>query len=71
MFGRDPLAIDTTAARIMGFEPYNIPYFNAASWSFPGFTESSIVYKGEHPKRYATKFSCLPALANLQGGPFW
>ena len=70
IMGRDLLAVDCTAARVMGFDPYKIGYLAAAGDHFPGLSERYISYRGEHPRKYATRFSCLPQFAAAQGGPF-
>ena len=69
--GRYPLAVDATCARIMGFDPWNVQYLGMAGWKLPGLAAGSIVHRGEHPRRFATRFSCLPNFQGLQGGPFW
>jgi uncharacterized protein (DUF362 family) len=69
LMGRDLLAVDCTAARIMGFNQRKIPYLKKAGLHFPGLRESSIAYRGEHPKRFATKFDCLPQFAEAQDDP--
>ncbi len=70
IMGRDLLAVDCTAARMMGFDPYKIPYLKDAGNHLPGLSESGVTYRGEHPGKYAAKFSCLPQFASAQGGPF-
>ncbi|MFZ2957936.1 MAG: DUF362 domain-containing protein [Candidatus Ozemobacteraceae bacterium] len=69
--GKHPLAIDATCARIMGFDPYELEYLGKASWFLPGLAADSIIHRGEHPKRFATKFACLPNFSFAQTGPFW
>jgi uncharacterized protein (DUF362 family) len=66
MMGKNLLAVDCASARIMGFDPYKIPYLTTAGAHFPGLNETSIDYRGEHPKRFLTKFSCLPQFAGAQ-----
>ena len=66
VMGRDLLAVDCTAARIMGFNPKKIPYLATAGTHFPGLNEISISYRGERLKRFATKFTCLPQFADAQ-----
>jgi len=67
VMGKNLLAVDCTAARIMGFDPSKIPYLATAGAHFPGLNERNIFYRGEHPKRFATKFNCLPQFARAQG----
>jgi len=59
IMGTDPLAIDTTGARIMGFDPNRLPYMSVASYHFPGFNESAKLYPREHPKKYFSQFTRL------------
>jgi uncharacterized protein (DUF362 family) len=66
LMGRHLLAVDSTAARIMGFNPRKIPYLKMAATHFPGLSESSIAHRGENPKRFATSFSCLPQFTSAQ-----
>jgi len=66
VMGKNLLAVDGTAARIMGFDPRRIPYLVKAGSHFSGLRERSIAYRGEHPSRFATKFGCLPQFAKAQ-----
>jgi len=52
--------VDSTAARIMGFNPRKITYLKMAASHLPGLSERSVVHRGENPKRFATTFRCLP-----------
>jgi uncharacterized protein (DUF362 family) len=60
IMGRRLLAVDCTAARIMGFDPAKIQYLATAGSHFPGLNDASIAHRGENPKRFATSFNCLP-----------
>jgi uncharacterized protein (DUF362 family) len=66
IMGKNLLAVDSTAARMMGFNPKRISYLMAAGSYFPGLDERSISHRGDLPKRFATKFSCLPQFAEAQ-----
>jgi uncharacterized protein (DUF362 family) len=66
IMGRHLLAIDCTAARIMGFDPRKIPYLKMAGSHFRGLNDFSVDHRGENPTRFATKFSCLPHFAKAQ-----
>ncbi len=70
IMGNNLLAVDCTAARVMGFDPYRIPFLATAGDHFPGLHEGDITYRGEHPKKFASRFDCLPQFAKAQGGPF-
>lgn len=60
ILGKHLLAVDSTAARIMGFNPRKITYLKMAASHLPGLSERSVVHRGENPKRFATTFRCLP-----------
>jgi uncharacterized protein (DUF362 family) len=60
IMGKHLLAVDCTAARIMGFDPAKIQYLATAGSHFPGLNDASIAHRGENPKRFATSFNCLP-----------
>jgi len=66
IMGKHLLAVDSTAARIMGFNPRRIPYLAMAGNHFPGLRDLSIIHRGENPKRFATKFSCLPQFEKMK-----
>ncbi|NLI75321.1 MAG: DUF362 domain-containing protein [Candidatus Riflebacteria bacterium] len=57
--GRDILAVDTTAARIMGFDPMQVPYMRVAAWHLPGFGEHRKTYAGKPMTAFARDFQCL------------
>ena len=71
IMGKHPLAVDAVGSRIMGYDPRKIPYLIEAGRHFPGLEEREIEYRGEHPRRYAQSFECLPEFSHLKGGPFW
>jgi uncharacterized protein (DUF362 family) len=66
VMGRSLLAVDCTSARIMGFNPHKIPYLATAGSHFPGLNEMSVSYRGERPKQFVTRFSCLPQFVKAQ-----
>jgi uncharacterized protein (DUF362 family) len=66
IMGRSLLAVDCVSARIMGFDPQKIAYLAMAGEHLPGLSELSVSHRGENPKRFSTKFSCLPHLAQAQ-----
>jgi uncharacterized protein (DUF362 family) len=66
IMGRHLLAVDCTAAMIMGFDPRKIPYLVRAGSHFAGMNDSSIAHRGENPERFATKFACLPQFSKAQ-----
>jgi len=66
IMGKHLLAVDSTAARIMGFNPRKIIYLKMAALHFPGLSERSVAHRGENPKRFATAFRCLPQFENAK-----
>jgi uncharacterized protein (DUF362 family) len=66
LLGKNLLAVDSTAARMMGFDPKKIPYLLAARSHFRGLTESEVIHRGERPGRFASRFSCLPQFTSAQ-----
>lgn len=66
IMGKNLLAVDSTAARMMGFDPGKVPYLFAAGSHFRGLNESEIAHRGENPKRFSSRFSCLPQFAKAQ-----
>jgi uncharacterized protein (DUF362 family) len=66
IMGRNLLAVDSTAARIMGFDPRKISYLLAAGEHFRGLNDSEIAHRGEPQSRFANRFSCLPQFAQAQ-----
>ena len=71
ILGKNLLAVDATASRIMGFDPCKIPYLSIAGKHLRGLHESDIVYRGYHPREFATRFACLPQFASAQGNSFF
>jgi uncharacterized protein (DUF362 family) len=66
VMGKNLLAVDCTAARIMGFDPYKILYMVKAGSHLPGLNPRNIAHRGENPKRFATRFQCLPQFVEAQ-----
>ncbi len=69
--GKHPLAVDSVCARIMGFDPFLVPYLSVAGWHLPGLADAQLEFRGEHPKRFSTQFEVMPPFKPLMGGPFW
>jgi uncharacterized protein (DUF362 family) len=60
VFGDDPVATDSVTARMMGFDPAEIPYLREAA-RFLGQGElDRIVQRGEDPAAYARSFVPAP-----------
>lgn len=66
-----PLAADSTAARIMGFDPRKILYLAQAGRFLPGLKPQDVVIRGERPARFATQFDCPEEFKGMRGGPFF
>jgi len=60
--GRDLVAVDSTCARIIGFNPEKIPYLAQASAFLGNLRESRIEQRGESPGRYSTRFAISDSL---------
>jgi len=71
IMGKAPLAVDCTAARMMGFDPYKIYYLARAVLHLPGLHDSTTIQKGENPRKYAKPFEALSVFSKIRGGPFW
>ena len=66
VFGADPVAVDSTSARLMGFEPARIGYI-AQAGRFLGNAEAEhIDQRGEDPDRMAQSFAVLDAMKRLR-----
>jgi uncharacterized protein (DUF362 family) len=63
IMGKNLLAVDCTAARMMGFDPHKIYYLATAGNHLPGLHEGDIAYRGVHPNKFAARFACLPHFA--------
>lgn len=59
--GRDVVAMDATCARIIGLDPYKLPYLEAAGRFLGHLDEARIQHRGERPSRYATTFEVSDA----------
>jgi uncharacterized protein (DUF362 family) len=66
-----PLAADSTAARLMGFDPAKILYLAQAGRFLPGLAPQDVVFRGERPARYAGTFDCPDEFKTMRGGPFF
>ena len=63
--GSDLVAVDSTCARIMGFEPARIPYLAEASRFLGNLSSARIVQRGENPARFETRFEVIERLKPL------
>lgn len=66
VFGADPVAIDSTCARLMRLEPWRIEYLSAAESFMGNVAEERIEQVGEDPLRFYQDYQVLPHLASLK-----
>ena len=59
--GTDPVAVDATCARLIGFDPARIDYLSKASEFLGNIDEGRIEHRGERLQRYQTAFASLEA----------
>jgi uncharacterized protein (DUF362 family) len=74
IFGTNLPAVDATAARLMGIDPWRIPYLAAASGLLGPIAESHIIQRGEPISGSSQPFALLdrPGLRELTGSyPGW
>src|SRR5690606_17148444 len=57
--GTDLPAVDATCARIIGLDPAQVPYLNAAGHYLGNVDEARIEHRGERPERYRTEFDLI------------
>jgi uncharacterized protein (DUF362 family) len=69
VMGRNLPAVDATAARLMGINPWRIPYLAAASGRLGPIAEAHIAQRGEPIAALKQPFALLnhPSLARLRG----
>ncbi len=69
IFGKNLAAVDATAARLMGVDPWRIGYLAVASGQLGPIAESHITQRGERVSGPAQPFAMLdrPGLRELQG----
>jgi uncharacterized protein (DUF362 family) len=66
-FGRNLPAVDATCARVMGVDPFKIPYLRAASGFQGPIREPNIIQKGESIRSVQTRFALLEQAAAHRG----
>jgi uncharacterized protein (DUF362 family) len=64
--GTDLVAVDATCARIIGLDPWKIPYLQEASAFLGNVHTDRIVSIGESPSRYETRFDVVEHLGTLR-----
>ena len=68
VFGRDPVAVDTTAARLMKVDPERVTYLRAAGQFLGQDDPEKIKQVGEDVDRSTHEFRLMPAFAHLRPG---
>ena len=63
--GSDLVAVDSTCARIMGFEPARMRYLADASRFLGNLSQARIAQRGENPARFETRFEVIERLKPL------
>ena len=66
LMGRDVVAVDASAARVMGLRPEAVPYLVQASTYLGHIDPARIPMRGERLERFVTPFDVLPAFAALR-----
>jgi uncharacterized protein (DUF362 family) len=68
VFGRDPVAVDTTAARLMKIDPERVNYLRAAARFLGQGDPARIREVGEDVDRAVHEFRLMPEFAHLRPG---
>ncbi|MCC7008011.1 MAG: DUF362 domain-containing protein [Acidobacteria bacterium] len=63
--GTDPVAVDATCARLIGFDPSKLPYLAIAGAFLGHADEARIAQRAERVDRFRTRFAVLPQFAPL------
>jgi uncharacterized protein (DUF362 family) len=66
LMGRDLVAVDATAARVMGLRPEGLRYLADAARFLGNIDRDAIPMRGERLERFVTPFDVLPAFASLR-----
>jgi uncharacterized protein (DUF362 family) len=66
LMGRDVVAVDATAARVMGLRPERVAYLAEASRFLGHLDAGKIPMRGERLDRFVTPFDVLPVFAPLR-----
>ncbi len=62
VMGPDPVAVDSTAARLMGIDPQSVPHLSVASQSLGRLNERLIEQRGEELTPLVTPFRLVPGI---------
>jgi uncharacterized protein (DUF362 family) len=66
VFGRDPVAVDATAARLMGIEPQRVWYLLQANRFLGNMEEELIEQRGENLEAYAQEYRLMDSMQRLR-----
>ena len=66
LMGRDVVAVDASAARVMGLRPEGVRYLSEAARFLGNLDTARIPMRGEALERFVTPFEVLPAFASLR-----
>ena len=66
LMGRDVVAVDASAARVMGLRPEGVRYLAEAARFLGNLDVGRIPMRGEPLERFVTPFDVLPAFAALR-----
>ncbi len=68
LFGEDPVAVDATAARLMGVDPDRLWYLVQANRFLGNSDDAVIEQRGEDPARLAQDYELIESMVGLRGG---
>jgi uncharacterized protein (DUF362 family) len=66
VFGADPVAVDATAARLMGVEPRNVWYIAQADRFLGNMGDDRIEQRGESLERLAQDYALIEPMQRLR-----
>jgi uncharacterized protein (DUF362 family) len=66
LMGRDLVAVDASAARVMGLRPGGVRYLDVASQFLGNIDAARIPMRGERLERFVTPFDVVPAFSSLR-----
>lgn len=66
VFGADPVAVDSTAARLMGVEPARVWYLLQANRFLGNMDDALIEQRGEDVTRFAQDYSLIESMGSLR-----
>jgi uncharacterized protein (DUF362 family) len=64
--GRDLPAVDATCARVIGIDPEEVVYLDAAGHFLGNVRERRIEQRGENPARYRTEFALIESMQGIR-----